>query len=674
MKIESYINGNWINGSGSPKELHNAVNGSKVAEVCDLNNFDEAVIYARQIGGKNLRKFTIHERANILKELGKYLSEKKKEFYKLSAWSGATKSDSWLDIDGGLGTLFTISSKARKELSNKKFHLEGGVEELSKGGTFKARHLMLPLEGVALHINAFNFPTWGMLEKFAPTFIAGMPSIIKPATQTCYVAFGVVKEIINSGILPEGSLQLICGSAGNIFDYLNCQDVVTFTGSQSTGLKLRTNKNVQQNSIRFNMEADSLNCSILGKDAIPGSDEFNLYIDEIIKEMKSKTGQRCTAIRRAIVPNNFVNDVIENLKKRISEIIIGDPSESEVMMGPLVSKMQASEVDSKVSEIQKNCELAFTRKNNLNLKGLGIDNGSFFSPTLLYCKNPNTNEEVHSIEAFGPVTTVMGYENVDELCSIVKKGNGSLVASCFTDDDLFAREIVYGIGSYHGRLMFVNKYSAKESTGHGSPMPHLVHGGPGRAGGGEELGGSRSVLHYMQRVAVQASPNTLMNIADEFVKGAEKDESIHPFKKYFEELKIGDSVTTKERIITEEDILNFTNLSGDHFYAHKEDDLAMQSIFGRRVAHGYFVLSAAAGLFVWPNPGPVLANYGLENLRFIKPVFPNDSIYVQLTCKNKQLKIGDPNGIVHWDVVVKNQFHEDVALYTLLTLVKRKNN
>jgi len=674
MQVQSYINGKWIEGSGKTTQLKHAVNGSIVAEVSSIeNSFDQILKYGREVGGTKLRQFTIHQRANMLKELGKYLTERKKEFYKLSAWSGATKNDSWLDIDGGFGTLFTISSKARKELSNKSFHLDGGVEELSKLGTFKGRHLMLPLEGVALHINAFNFPNWGMLEKFAPSFIAGMPTIVKPATQTCYVAYGVVKEIISSGILPEGSLQLISGSAGNIFDYLTSQDVVTFTGSQSTGLKLRQHENVQRNSIRFNMEADSLNSSILGSDANPDSEEFTLFINEIIKEMISKAGQRCTAIRRAIVPLKFVDEVIKELKNRISKIIIGDPSEEGVMMGPLVSHEQVAEVGIRVKEIQKSCELVYTQNGNGQFRGVGISAGSFFSPTLLYCKEPMTSEEVHNIEAFGPVTTVMSYKNIDELCLLVKKGNGSLVASCFTNDDSFARKVVMGIGSYHGRLMIVNRYCSNESTGHGSPMPQLVHGGPGRAGGGEELGGTRSILHYMQRVAIQGSPTTLMNISDEYVRGAQTEESIHPFKKYFEELKIGDSLLTERRTITEKDISNFADLSGDHFYAHMEDELSKQSIFERRVAHGYLVLSAAAGLFVWPDPGPVLANYGLESLRFIKPVFPNDSIQVKLTCKNKQVKEGDQNGVVHWDVVVKNQLEEDVALYTLLTLVKRKD-
>jgi len=673
-KLTSYAYGQWIEGKGNPVPIFSAVTGEKIFEADTTGiDFGQMLRYGRERVGPTIRSYTFHQRALMLKELAKYLTDRKEIFYKLSYYTGATKTDAWFDVDGGIGTLFTFASKGRRELPNQTVYIDGETEMLSKGGTFVGRHICVPLEGVALHINAFNFPTWGMLEKFAPAFLAGMPCIIKPATSTCYVAQKVVEEIINAKILPEGSIQILCGGVGDLFDHLTEQDVVTFTGSHSTGVKLKQHKNILEHSIRFNMEADSLNCCVLGEDVTPDVEEFSLFIREVVRELTTKAGQRCTAIRRIIVPNNRVDDVITALQKKLSGVVIGDPVLEEVKMGPLVGKEQVAEVSERVKELSHSSEKIFEYSNDFKTNGHSIDNGAFFGPTLFYCPKPLSSHEPHSVEAFGPVSTVMGYAHLDEAIELVKRGRGSLVGSFFSNDDALTKKFVLGIAPFHGRIMMINRYSAKESTGHGSPMPHMVHGGPGRAGGGEELGGIRSVLHYMQRTALQGSPTTLGAIYNEYtVGGATHSDGIHPFKKYFDDLQIGDSIVTATRTITLDDVERFADLSGDHFYAHMNDDLARKSIFEHRVAHGYFVLSAAAGLFVEPGFVPVLANYGLEGLRFLKPVYPGDTIHVRLTVKSTRPKEGENQGVVEWDVVVFNQNNEQVAVYTLLTLVAKR--
>ena len=674
MRLPSFAYGQWIEGTGRTTGIYSAVTGTHLFDAgTDGIDFNQMLEYGRTVGGVNIRRYTFHQRALMLKELAKYLTERKELFYSLSYHTGATRNDSWFDIDGGFGTLFAFASKGRKEMPNQKVYIDGQTEMLSKGGTFVGRHICVPLEGVALHINAFNFPVWGMLEKFAPSFIAGMPCIIKPATSTSFLAQKVVEEIIASKILPEGSLQILCGSVGDLFDHLSMQDVVTFTGSHSTGTKLRQHKNIVANSIRFNMEADSLNCCVLGEDAGPDSEEFALFVKEVSREMTTKAGQRCTAIRRIIVPKDRVSDVIAALQKRLASVVVGDPMLEDVRMGPLVGKDQLDEVTSRIGELSRTSEKAFEHSDEFRSNGHSIEQGAFIHPLLMHCARPLSSAEPHTIEAFGPVSTVMGYTTTDEAVELVRKGGGSLVGSYFSNNDDACRKFALGIAPYHGRIMMVNRYSAKESTGHGSPMPQMVHGGPGRAGGGEELGGIRSVLHYMQRTALQGSPTTLGKIYGEYTAGAETHtDGIHPFKKYFEDLVLGDSILTKTRVITLEDVEKFADLSGDHFYAHMDDELARRSIFEKRVAHGYFILSAAAGLFVEPGFVPVMANYGLEGLRFIKPVYPGDSIQVRLTVKSTRPKEGENQGVVEWDVIVFNQNGEHAAVYTLLTLVAKR--
>jgi len=678
MKIRSFAEGNWVEGSGSGAVVCHAVTGEPVGEVSSAGlNFKRMLEYGRRVGGKNLRALTFHQRALQLKALAKYLTERKDEFYKVSACTGATKLDSWIDIEGGIGTFFVYASKGRKELPNERFFAEGETEQISKNGTFLGRHLCVPLEGVVTHINAFNFPCWGMLEKLAPTLLAGMPAIVKPASLTCYLTESMVKAIIESKILPEGALQLICGSTGDLFEHLTCQDVVTFTGSAETGKKLREHPAIVQQSIRFNMEADSLNCTMLGPDAKPGTEEFTLFIKEVAREMTVKSGQKCTAIRRTIVPDDMVKDVLDALKKRLDGVKMGDPAMEGVTMGPLAGKAQVKEVLSRVAELQRAAEIVYGDPKNFSVIAADKERGAFCPSILLYCDKPFQKKEPHDIEAFGPVNTVMPYKTLDEAIELARMGKGSLVGSLFTADDSIAREVVMGAAPYHGRLMIMNRHAAKESTGHGSPLPHLVHGGPGRAGGGEEMGGIRSVLHYMQRTAIQGSPTTLGRICNDWVKGGDQvHDRIHPFRKFFEELEIGETLITHRRTVTEADIVNFAGISGDHFYAHVDEIGAKEGIFGRRVAHGYFVLSAAAGLFVDPAPGPVLANYGLEHLRFIKPVYAGDTIHVRITVKQKTSKEtpegGIPQGVVAWDVEVFNQANEGVAVYTILTLVRRK--
>lgn len=678
IKLKSYSNGQWVEGSGDGTLLNHAVTGEPIAQISSKGlDFQGMLKYSREIGSPKLRKMTFHERARMLKTLAQHLMSKKELFYELSKATGATRTDSWIDIEGGIGTLFTYASKGRRELPDEPFLLEGNPETLSKKGSFIGHHICVPLEGTAIHINAFNFPVWGMLEKLSPTFLAGMPAIVKPASLTAYLTELVVKEIIESKILPEGALQLICGSTGDLLEHVDCQDIVTFTGSAKTGKMLKSSQAFLDNSVRFNMEADSLNCSILGLDVKPGMEEFDLFVREIAREMTVKAGQKCTSIRRAIVPENLVEPVMEALKSRLSKNVIGNPDNELVRMGPLAGKPQVDEVRSRVETLMKSCELVSGTLDDFEVIGADPHKGAFFPATLLYCDKPFTANEVHDIEAFGPVSTIIPYKTNDEAIELAKKGRGSLVGSIFTGDNNVATELFFGTASYHGRIMIINKDSAKESTGHGSPMPHLIHGGPGRAGGGEELGGIRSVMHFMQRTAVQGHPSTITALSNKWLKGAERFEDIlHPFRKHFEELRIGDTLYTHGRTITETDIINFTGVSGDNFYAHSDVTTLDGSFFTERVAHGYFIMSAAAGLFVDPKQGPVLANYGIEDLRFTQPVYAGDTIRVNLTVLEKTEKEDKegirPHGVVKWDVEVYNQRDELVTQATILTLVAKK--
>ncbi len=681
MKLQSYVAGQWVEGQGAGVEVFNAVNGESVGEVTSTGiDFKAAVEYGRGKGGKALRAMTFHQRANMLKAMAKHLMEKKEDFYRVSAWTGATRADSWVDIEGGIGTVFSFASLARREFANETFLVEGPAEGLSRNGTFIGRHILVPKEGVSVHINAFNFPCWGMLEKIAPSLIAGVPVIVKPATASCYLTEVMVKEIVASGILPEGAIQLICGSTGDLLDHLNEQDAVTFTGSASTGQMLKTHPNVIANSIPFTMEADSLNCSILGAGVEPDSLEFDLFIKGVATEMTVKAGQKCTAIRRAIVPQNRVQAVADALKARLGKATLGDPSVEGVRMGPLVGRSQMEDVWEKLEALTQSSELIYGGTQDFDVVGGDRDKGAFFPASLLYCDKPLTTTAPHAVEAFGPVSTLMPYGDIDEAIEIAKLGRGSLAGSLVTADNAEAAKVVLGTAAYHGRILVLNQTCAKESTGHGSPLAQLVHGGPGRAGGGEELGGARAVKHYMQRTAIQGSPTTLTAITKEFNPGSEQIKTdVHPFRRYFEDLQIGETLITHRRTITEADIVNFGCVSGDHFYAHFDEVAAKDSFFGKRVAHGYLVISAAAGMFVDPAPGPVIANYGLENLRFIEPVGIGDTIQTRLTCKQKIKKDKRPDedkatGVVEWDVEVRNQHDEPVAVYSILTLVERRED
>ena len=681
MKIESYACGAWVAGSDDGVEVRNAITGDPVGRVSSTGlEFADMLRHGRKLGGSALRMMTIHERANMLKALARHLLDKKEHFYDISAKTGATRADSWVDIEGGIGTVFAYSGIARRELPNETFAVEGPTERLSAQGSFVGRHILTAKRGVSLHINAFNFPCWGMLEKIAPSLIAGVPVIVKPATVSCYLTEAMVREIIASGILPEGSLQLVCGRTGDIFDHLNEQDSVTFTGSASTGRMLKQHPNIINNSIPFNMEADSLNCSILGANAAPGTPEFDLFIKGVAQEVTVKAGQKCTAIRRTIVPQVHVEAVIEALAKRLDRTSVGDPSVEGVRMGSLVGTDQVEDVWDAVESLGKDSEIVYGGKREFDVVGADSKKGAFFPPTLMYCDQPFSTESPHSVEAFGPVTTIMPYTDEDEAIELARLGRGSLVGSLVTADNEEAARIVLGTAAWHGRILVLNSQCAKESTGHGSPLAPLVHGGPGRAGGGEELGGSRAIKHYMQRTAIQGSPDTLTAITRQFTTGATpKLGKVHPFKKTFDELEIGDSLVSHRRTVTEADIVNFGCLSGDHFYAHFDEIGAKNSLFGKRVAHGYFVLSAAAGLFVDPAEGPLLANYGLENLRFTEPVGIGDTIRVRLTAKQKIRKERRPEedrstGVVVWDAEITNQDDVTVAVYDIMTLVERADD
>lgn len=675
QQLASFLSGTWQSGRGRSRLIHHAISGEALWEATS-EGLDMAAArqFAIEKGAPALRAMTFIERAAMLKAVAKHLLSEKERFYALSAQTGATRADSWVDIEGGIGTLFTYASLGSRELPDDTLWPEDELIPLSKEGGFAARHVLTSKSGVAVHINAFNFPCWGMLEKLAPTWLGGMPAIIKPATATAQLTQAMVKSIVDSGLVPEGAISLICGSAGDLLDHLDSQDVVTFTGSATTGQMLRVQPNIVAKSIPFTMEADSLNCCVLGEDITPDQPEFALFIREVVREMTTKAGQKCTAIRRIIVPQALVNAVSDALVARLQKVVVGDPAQEGVKMGALVNAEQRADVQEKVNTLlAAGCEIRLGGHADLSAAG------AFFPPTLLYCPQPDETPAVHATEAFGPVATLMPAQNQQHALQLACAGGGSLAGTLVTADPQIARQFIAEAARAHGRIQILNEESAKESTGHGSPLPQLVHGGPGRAGGGEELGGLRAVKHYMQRTAVQGSPTMLAAISKQWVRGAKVEEDrIHPFRKYFEELQPGDSLLTPRRTITEADIVNFACLSGDHFYAHMDKIAAAESIFGERVVHGYFVLSAAAGLFVDAGVGPVIANYGLENLRFIEPVKPGDTIQVRLTCKRKTLKKQrnaeeKPTGVVEWAVEVFNQHQTPVALYSILTLVARQH-
>ena len=677
--LQSLIAGRWI-GQLAAQALHSAINGQEIAFThAESLDFAEALQYGRTTGLQGMLAMDFQQRAAALRALAKYLGERKEELYAISAHTGATRIDSLVDIEGGTGTLFAYAGMAASELPSGNLIHEGPVASLGKKNTFAGTHILVPRGGVAVHINAFNFPVWGLLEKFAPTFLAGMPCIGKPATATSYLTEALVRMIDQSGILPKGALQLVIGSTGDLLDRLDVADVVTFTGSADTAAKLRVNANLVRNSIPFNAEADSLNCAILADDVTPDDEEFDLFVKEVVREMTVKAGQKCTAIRRAIVPSKHLDAVAEKIKARLSKVVVGDPSVEGVKMGALASKSQQSDVAERVALLRQNAELVFGGDANFSLVGEGVAQGAFFQPTLLLCQKPLNTDSVHDIEAFGPVSTLMPYDSMEEAMALAKRGKGSLVGSLITKSPELAAQVVPRLAANHGRLHVLDRESAGESTGHGSPLPSLKHGGPGRAGGGEELGGIRAVTHMMQRAAVQGSPTMLTAITREYARGAKVIETgTHPFKHYFEELQIGESLLTASKVIGEADVKAFGELTGDMFYMHFDDEAAKASAFGKRIAHGYLVLSDAAGLFVVAEPGPVLANYGLDTLRFVKPVGLGDSIQVRLTCKrkidrNKKDANGQGQGVVAWDVEVTNQDKELVASYDILTLVAKRN-
>ncbi|MDQ1498114.1 MAG: oxepin-CoA hydrolase / 3-oxo-5,6-dehydrosuberyl-CoA semialdehyde dehydrogenase [Actinomycetota bacterium] len=670
--LQSYVAGQWHTPSGGGVEVHDATTGEPVARVgSDGIDVAGALAHARAVGGPALRRLTFGQRAGILKALAGYLTDHKEALYGLSTAAGATRSDAWLDIEGGTGVLSVYSSKGRKELPDAHFLRDGDAEVLAKDGTFLGLHLLVPREGVAVLINAFNFPVWGMLEKLAPALLAGVPVLVKPATPTAYVAEAAVRLMVESGALPEGAVQLVCGSLGDAFDHLTGQDSVFFTGSAATATKLRSHPQVLAQSVRFTAEADSLNASVLGPAAVPGTAEFDLYVKEVAREMTTKAGQRCTAIRRALVPAGLVDDVVAALADRLAKVVIGDPRREEVRMGPLVSLEQRDEVERALSTLAEGAEVAVGGPDGkFDPVGAEAGHGAFLAPTVLVARDASLPAP-HDIEPFGPVCTVLPYGGVEEAIDLARLGKGSLVVSVFTPDAAEAGQLAQGLAPHHGRVLLVDERCGKSQTGHGSPMPQLVHGGPGRAGGGEELGGLRSVHHHLQRVAVQGSPDMLSALTGTFLPGATRVEGgAHPFTKHFEDLALGDTLVTDSRTITVEDIERFADLTGDHFYAHTDEEAAAKSpIFGGRVAHGYFVIAAAAGLFVWPEPGPVLANYGIDRLRFTTPVRPGDAIHVVFTCKEKTPRRGAGYGEVRWETQVVNQDGAVVAAYDVLTMV-----
>jgi len=675
--LQSLIADRWI-GTRPGGELSSAIDGTAIHHThAEEIDFGEALRHARRTGVAALMAMDFQQRASRLKALAAYMNERKESLYAISRHTGATRSDSGVDIEGGTGTLYAYASMGGNELPSGNVVHEGPAVQLGKKGHFAGTHILVPRGGVAVHINAFNFPVWGLLEKFAPTFLAGMPCIAKPATATSYLTEAAVRMMFESGLLPQGSLQLVIGSTGDLLDRLDSQDVVTFTGSADTALKLRGNANLLAKSIPFNAEADSLNAAILGPDVMPDDEEFDLFVKEVVREMTVKAGQKCTAIRRAIVPLRHLDALAAKLRARLANVSVGDPAVEGVKMGALASKAQQRDVGERVEMLARGNEVVFGRDDGFTPAGVGTAGGAFFAPTLLLCRDAMKNDAVHDVEAFGPVSTLMPYGDFDEALALAARGRGSLVATLVTHDANVAAQAIPQMAAWHGRLLVLDREAAAESTGHGSPLPMLKHGGPGRAGGGEELGGIRAVKHYLQRAAVQGSPTMLMAVTGEYVRGAALNEGeLHPFRKHFEELAIGDSLLTHRRTVSEADIVAFGGVSGDFFYMHFDAIAAKQSAFGQRIAHGYFVLSAAAGLFVSPAPGPVLANYGLDTLRFVKPVAIGDTIRARLTCKRKidrrkKDAQGRGQGVVAWDVEVTNQAGEVVASYDILTLVAK---
>ncbi len=678
-KLQNYAVGQWVAGADNGQDLYNAITGEVVATASSKGlDFAKMCDYARTVGGPKLRKMTFQERGLMLKALALHLQSKKEIFYKVSWATGATRADSWVDIEGGIGNLFTYAS-LRRQFPDETFCYDGDVAKLSKNNTFIGHHICVPKEGVAIHINAFNFPVWGMLEKVAVNWLAGVPAIVKPAALTSFLTEAVVKEIIASGILPEGALQLICGSANGILDHVESQDVVTFTGSASTGKMLKAHPRLLQEAVHFNMEADSLNCCVLGTDVTPAMPEFDIFIKEVSREITTKAGQKCTAVRRIIVPENMVEDVQIALGKRLAQNVIGDPNVEGVRMGSLAGKSQLIEVKEKVELLSKTQKIIIGSFENFEVKGADKTKGAFMPPIIFFNDKPFTNTDCHNVEAFGPVSTIMPYKTIDEAIELSKMGKGSLVSSIVTADNSIARQYTIGAACMHGRILVLNAECAKESTGHGSPMPMLVHGGPGRAGGGEEMGGKRGVFHYLQRTAIQGSPTTISAILNQYQQGgAQIEKDIHPFRQYFEDLEIGETLITAKHTITDADVVNFANVSGDHFYAHTDVTSLDGTMFTGRVAHGYYVLSKAAGLFVNAKKGPVLLNYGIDECRFTKPVYMGSTIGVRFTCKEKirqEKKTPEDiaKGIVKWLVDVYDETGETVAIATILTMVKLRN-
>jgi oxepin-CoA hydrolase/3-oxo-5,6-dehydrosuberyl-CoA semialdehyde dehydrogenase len=671
--LASYVSGAWRAPSAHGAPMRDAVTGEEIARISSAGiDRAGALEYGRAVGGPALRELTFHQRAALLKALGSHLREHREELYALSARTGATLGDSKFDVDGGIGVLLAYASKGKRELPNDTVYVEGAVEPLSRAGTFVGQHIATPLRGVAIQINAFNFPVWGPLEKFAPAFLAGVPSLVKPASQTAYLTARLVELIVESGLLPEGSLQLLCGGAGDLLDHVTAQDLVSFTGSAATAGKLRAHPAIVRHNVRFNAEADSLNCSILGPDAGPGTLEFDLYVKQLVTEMTVKAGQKCTAIRRAFVPAELIDDVAEAARERLAKVTVGHPSAEGVRMGALASLEQREEVRRSLKALLAVATVIYGDPEHVDVVGADAERGAFVSPILLRADDP-LRVEPHEVEAFGPVSTLLPYTSTAQVVELAAMGGGSLAGSVVTGDPEFAREVVLGVAPWHGRLLVLDATDAKESTGHGSPLPQLVHGGPGRAGGGEELGGIRGVLHHLQRTAVQASPAVLGAITGRWVPGAERTASdVHPFRKPLARLRVGDTVVAGPREVTLADIEHFAEFTGDTFYAHTDEEAAKRNpLFGGIVAHGYLVVSFAAGLFVSPEPGPVLANYGLENLRFLTPVRAGDRLTVTLTAKQITPRENADYGEVRWDVDVTNAERDSVAKYDLLTLVAK---
>jgi oxepin-CoA hydrolase / 3-oxo-5,6-dehydrosuberyl-CoA semialdehyde dehydrogenase len=669
--LSSYVRDDWYTAGDEGATVVDASTGEPVARVSSAGvDLAGMVQHARTVGGPGLRELTFHQRAAALKRLATFLRERRDGLYELSAASGATAGDALVDVDGGIGALFVYASKGRRELPNDVLYVDGPPEPLGRGGTFVGQHVYTSRPGVAVLVNAFNFPVWGMLEKLAPAVLAGMPVIVKPASQTAYVTELAFRHMVESQALPPGAIQLLCGAVGALFDHLTGQDTIAFTGSAATARRLRCHPAVVREAVRFNAEADSLNCSILGPDAAPDTEEFQLFVTEVVRELTQKTGQKCTAIRRSLVPAEHVGAVVDALGERLAEVRVGDPRDQATTMGPLVSRDQLAEVGRAVGELGRGAEVALGGPGRLELRSGDARRGAFCAPTVLVATSPRA-PELHTVEAFGPVTSVIGYRGAADAVELAALGRGSLVGSVVTADPGFARQVVLGVAPWHGRLLVLDRHDAAESTGHGAPLPHLVHGGPGRAGGGEELGGIRAVLHHMQVTSVSASPATVTAVTGRWTPGAPTTSGpVHPFRRHFEELEIGETLHTAARTVTLEDIERFADLSGDRFYLHMDEAAAKANpFFDGRVAHGYFVVAAAAGLFVDPDPGPCLANYGLERLRFLKPVYPGDTVAVAFTCKQKSAREGEDYGEVRWDVAVTNQDGDKVATYDVLTLV-----